>query len=203
MRSCDAGLYGYCPMGIGGKDVRQLCTSISVKFALSYTYNLSCCHCTGPSSAASSARGITIIVDPPPGNHISSTVLGGFFVAAAIVIAVRVPLKAYMAYENRTNMLIGMCIDQLKNGDWTRDNKARVLKMIEQDKAAITKFSDGLNRFFLVLLGFLIASNIDWSIFHHDTHTTATGLEAGSCRAGATATARTSSPRRWPLPVLA
>jgi hypothetical protein len=121
--------------------------------------------------------GITVLVDPPPGNHVSSALLGSFLLAAAIGVGVIVPLRTNITYENRTNMLIGLRIDQLKNGDWARDSKADVLKTIEQDKAVITKNLNDLNPLFLVLLAFLTASDVDWLIFHHDMRALATGVE--------------------------
>jgi hypothetical protein len=123
------------------------------------------------------STGITVLVDPPPGNHVSSALLGSFLLAAAIGIGVIVPLRANITYENRTNMLIGLRIDQLKNGDWARDTKADVLKTIEQDKAAITKNLNDLNPLFLILIAFLAASDVDWLIFHHHMHTLTTGVE--------------------------
>jgi hypothetical protein len=123
------------------------------------------------------STGIAVLVDPPPGSHVSSGLLGIVLLAAAFGIGVIVPLRTNITYEKRTNMLIGLRIDQLKNGDWTRDTKADVLKTIEQDKAAITKFSNDLNPLFLVLLAFLIASDVGWLIFHYQMHTLATSVE--------------------------
>jgi hypothetical protein len=123
------------------------------------------------------STGISLLVDPPPGSRVSSALLGIFSLATAIVVGVRVPLRINITYENRTNMLIGLRIDQLKNGDWTRDTKANVLKTIAQDKAAIKKLLNDLNTLLLVLLAFLIASDVDWLIFHYRMHALTTSVE--------------------------
>ena len=116
------------------------------------------------------STGIAVLVDPPPGNHFSSTILGALLLAAAVLVGVVVPLRTSITYESRTKLLIGMRIDRLKNGEWEQDSKAAVLGTIDQDKAAIIKRSHDLNSWFLLLLAFLIASDIDWLIFHFHVH---------------------------------
>lgn len=117
------------------------------------------------------STGIAVLVEPPPGNHFSSASLGALLLAAAVLVGVAVPLRARITYESRTKLLIGMRIDRLKDGEWEQDSKATVLRTIEQDKAAIIKRLNDLNSWFLVLLGFLIASDINWLIFHYHRHT--------------------------------
>jgi hypothetical protein len=112
------------------------------------------------------SSGVAILVDPPPGKYINHELIASALFAAAVLVGVVAPLRTSVVYENRKKLLIGMRIDRLKSGDWTRDTRADVLKTIEEDRDLIIRNLKQGTGLFLVLLLLLVAADVNWLIFH-------------------------------------
>lgn len=112
------------------------------------------------------SSGVAILVDPPPGKYINHEILASALFAAAVAVGVVAPLRTNIIYENRKKLLIGMRIDRLKSGDWTRDNKTDVLNTIEEDRALVIRNLKQGTGLFLIIFLLLIAADVDWLIFH-------------------------------------
>ena len=104
-----------------------------------------------------------IFVDHPVWKS-NKTYLGlGLIVIGLIVIAVG-PLSVHAMYANPKKLIIGTRIDQLKDGDWTRDSKDDVIKAIDKQQAAITKKLNTRSTWFRTFLVLAIVSGVGWLV---------------------------------------
>lgn len=114
------------------------------------------------------ATAIPVFVAYPPWSHDSSKAnVAYILVALALVVAVVAPLGIRALSADPKNLIIGVRIDRLKDGDWAHDSKADVLQTIDKQKGEITNKVHRGGNWFLVLLVVAVASDITWPILDH------------------------------------
>jgi hypothetical protein len=114
------------------------------------------------------ATAIPVFVAYPPWSHDSSkTNVAYILVALALVVAVVAPLSIHALSADPKNLIIGLRIDRLKDGDWTHDSKADVLQTIDKQKSEIENKAHRGGNWFLLLLVVAVASDIGWPILDH------------------------------------
>lgn len=110
---------------------------------------------------------IPIFVDYPPWKHSSKINVGYILITIALVIGIIGPLAISELHANPENLILVERINRLKDGDWERDNKDKVIRTIDEAQAAIDKKLTKKDRWFLVLLAIVVASDIGWIILDH------------------------------------
>ena len=95
---------------------------------------------------------IPILLDHPWWKPDSRTYIALALIAIGLVVIVVGPLTVHILYANPKNLTIVIRIEQLKNGDWARDNKADVIKTIDEERVKIEKERNSKNIWFLASL---------------------------------------------------
>ena len=119
---------------------------------------------------------ISILVGYPSSRSNSSAIVAYILLVCGLVFGAAAPLATSALYANPKNLLLGMRIDRLKNGDWTQDTKTDVIMTIEKNRAAITKKLNSNGIWFLALLALLIVSDIGSLILAHRAHWVLIGI---------------------------
>jgi len=110
---------------------------------------------------------IPIFLDYPPWKHDSRVNVGYILIAIALLFGVAAPLAIRALYADPKNLLIGQRLDRLRNGDWTLDNKDRIIQTIDENRDVIRKKQNNKGHWFLALLALVIVSDIGWIVLNH------------------------------------
>jgi hypothetical protein len=101
-----------------------------------------------------------LFIDHPPWKPDSRDYIGLALIAIGLVVIAVGPLSVHVMSTNPKSLIIGVRIDRLKDGDWTRDSKSDVIQTIDKQRAAIMKRLNSRNAWFLTFLILEITSSI-------------------------------------------
>jgi hypothetical protein len=124
---------------------------------------------------------VPIFLDHPLWKPDSRTYIGYALVIIGLFVIVVGPVSAHILYANPKKLIIAVRIERLKDGDWANDNKADVIKEIDQERMAIMKKLNTSNIWFLVFLVLMLASGAVWLVFVYLALGIRTALIGGLC----------------------
>jgi hypothetical protein len=108
---------------------------------------------------------LPIFLDHPWWKPDSRTYIGYALIIIGLIVIVAGPLTVHILYANPKNLTIALRIERLKNGDWTGDSQADIIKTINDERIAITEKRDASNLWFLASIVLMFVSGAVWLVF--------------------------------------